>query len=380
MVTIVIQNRHNLAPIPSFSFFLLCLCLLLLFITGGCSKKAKIDHEKYAEFIQVQGASEAESPAQRMIAGPVSAQPAARMIHYDGFIRLRATDPPATLQTAADRVIACGGYVERMDETSAAFRVPVARFQAVFDETLKLGDVLKKSITVQDITESFQDTGLRLQIAEATRKKLMELLNKTTKEEEKLRLLREIHRLNEEIEQLINQKDTLSALASFSRLTLEILPRQEISRDEKPDDIREFEWIQSLSPFERDVAQQDEYLAFEVPKGMVPLDRKHLWVAESADGAVFWAHRRSNYPKGDTDFWFEAIKTRIEPEFTATVSNVGNFKLLRLMSRTTAPYVYLIGVHVVDDRLEMVEIYFPSTTQETRYWESVSQSIAGGAR
>lgn len=379
----MIKNRHNPAPVPDFTSILLYFCLLVLLAAGGCAKKMAAPYEPALEaqdavaeqkmFRQAEIAADMEET-------PPATGPASRMIYYNGFIRLKATDPPAILKTAADRVIAIGGYVERMDQATATFRVPVARFQAVFDDFLQLGDVMNKSITAQDITESFQDIMLRLQIAEATRKRLVELLNKAADEKEKLTLLGEIHRLNDQIEQMTHQRDTLSALASFSRLTLEAHPRREVSVDKRLEDVRDLQWIHSLSPFSTQVAEQGEYLSFEVPGGMVPLEKKRLWVAESADGAVFRAHRRNNYPRGNTDFWFEAIRTRIAPEFMSSVSTVGGFKMLRLMSRTRAPYVYLVGVHVSDDRLELVEVYFPSTAQEERYWDSISKSIAGGAR
>ena len=75
-------------------------------------------------------------------------------------------------------------------------------FQGVFDKILTLGQVLDKSITAQDITDSYNDVELRLKIAQATGRRLMVLLEKAETEKEKLKLLQEIQRINEKIERM----------------------------------------------------------------------------------------------------------------------------------------------------------------------------------
>lgn len=93
-------------------------------------------------------------------------QPAvARMVHYDGFARLRVT----RVEEGVDQVRAVaeglGGHVERVGSDSITVRVPVASFRAAFDQVLTLGEVLDKSLTAQDVTDAFTSVDLRLKTA-----------------------------------------------------------------------------------------------------------------------------------------------------------------------------------------------------------------------
>ena len=371
----------NSKPYPQIPIFI-ALLLLMICLGSGCAMQQTTRGTGNAASMEKAFAPKTEvyrpkGPSQMR---QTVQDPEERMIHYNGYLKLRATNPDDVIESAIQLATSAGGYVERRDSTTVTLRVPVARFNDTLARVEKLGDVLEKSVTVEDITDAFMDIDLRLKIAEKTRNRLMELLEKADTEEAKIKLLKEIQRLNEEIENLTNQKNTLSSLANYSRLTLALVPRQVFSGRSADDDVTEFKWIYSLSPFRRDIAMQGELLKFRTPKEMVALDKKDLWISESADGTIFWASRRLNNPKGNTDFWFEAIRYRLEPEFTKSeVKQLGNFKVLRLVQGDEQSYIYLVGVHADEKWIELVEVYFPSTDQETRYGEAVFDSIAKDA-
>jgi len=329
-----------------------------------------------------EGASKEEAPAKDDPGSTTSPDVKAtrRLIYYNGFARLRATDVDDTRNAVVQLATEAGGFVERLTGSSVTVRVPVDHFEAIFDQVLGLGDVLEKSTTAEDVTDAYTAVDLRLQTARATRDRLVALLARARTEAEKLQLLREIQRVTEEIDRLEAQIKTLASLASFSRITVEISAREALSARSSDEEIAEFRWIQALSPFRRDVSMQGKPLKMTVPEGMVALSANRSFVAESADGAVFWSSRRPNRPEGDTAFWLEALKTRLAPEFaTADVQTAGAFQLLRLVDRSDTPYRYLVGVRVDGDELELLEIYFPTEAHEKRYGEAVRASIAKGA-
>jgi hypothetical protein len=289
------------------------------------------------------------------------------------------TRPEDSLSDVTKLAIASGGYLERLSDTSVTVRVPVAKFRDVYTEVLKMGDVLGKSISAQDVTDAFLALDLRLASARATRDRLTELLAKAQTEAEKLQLLREIQRLTEEIDSLEVQTRTLSTLAAFSRITVEAVARQPGMMGEVVDDVAAFRWIRMLSPFRQDVLYSGKRLSFDPPGGMVQLALKHRFIAESADGAVFRAMRLKNRPRGDSAFWMEALKQRLEPEFaSAQELEAGEFRVLRLTERSDTPYQYLVGVRSRGRRLQVVEIYFPSSAQAERYEKAVLAVIAEG--
>lgn len=304
-----------------------------------------------------------------------------RKLHYNGYVKLRAIDPDEILNRAVEIAASAGGYVENRTLLAVTVRVPVARFDAIFKKMLALGPVLNKSVTVRDITDEYTDIELRLSLAREMQKRLTDLLAKAETEEEKLELLREIRRVNEEIEYLTTLMETLKSLADFSRVTVEVEPRQALETKTFTDDIAEFRWIHSLSPFRRDVSASGKKLEFEVPQEMVVLGKKGQWIAESADGAVFWACELENKPRGDTDFWFEAVKFRLGPEFESTEPDrAGKFRMLRLADRAKDSYIYLVGVCVEGDGLALVEIHYPSAAHEKRYGKRVIESITKGEK
>ena len=305
---------------------------------------------------------------------------AERMVHYDGWMRLRVTRVQDTLDAVAKLAEDVGGKVERMAGGSITVAVPVASFESSFAAMAELGDLLDKSITATDITDQFTSTELRLRTAETTRTRLQELLARATDENEKLQLLREIARLTEQIDLLQSQVKLLATLASFSRITIEALPRQAVGDGATRDEPWGLGWIQRLSPFRQDVVAAGKLLKLDTPEGFVALDLKQRFVAESADGAVLRTGKLLNDPVGDTEFWLEAMKQRMEPEFTSiSREDWGAFAVLRMEQGDEDPYVYFAAVSAEGKWLNLVEVYYPGTTQEERYGALVREAVEGSS-
>lgn len=369
----IISKKDNKTTI-AISLFLVLLCFEL-----GCyyaPKKLEAGYDSATGLKPPQYAKPAEAAASEK---PELSED--RKLHYNGYAKLRVTEMDEILNRVADLAAASGGYTEKRTSVLVTVRVPVSRFHSVFKEMLALGAVLQKSITVNDITEEYTDIELRLSLAKEMQKRLTDLLAKAETEEEKLELLREIRRVTEEIEYLTTLVEMLKSLAEYSRLTVEVEQRHAMGTNTGADDIAEFRWIHSLSPFRRDVWASGKKLEFEVPKEMVALDKKGRWIAESADGTIFWACKLENKPRGDTDFWFEALKYRLAPEFESSeLDRAGKFRILRLADRAKDSYIYLVGVRVEGDRLELVEVCYPSVAREKRYGKAILESISRGEK
>ena len=303
-----------------------------------------------------------------------------RMVHYNGYARLRSPKPQELIDQARALVIGAGGYVEQIREGNASFRVPAKEFHGLFKKILTLGDVLSKNITANDVTDSYSDIDLKLKIAKASRNRYIELLNQSDDEEEKLSLLKEISRLNESIEAMENMLKTLSSLAEFARLNLDVVGIEKKTASEEKPDILEFKWIHELSPFSRTNLESGEKLAFDPPKDMVPLGGKK-WIAESADGVVFWAYRKANVPVGDSNFWISAVKNRLESEFkSTTVKSAGQYISIRWESLSDKPYVYVLGLYASGRNLDVFEIYYPTLDHEKRFEAAITETLVKGSK
>ncbi|MGK0289340.1 MAG: hypothetical protein ACI86H_000777 [bacterium] len=305
----------------------------------------------------------------------------ARKIHYNGDISLRATKVNKVLEDSILLVRVAGGYIENRFKNRIVFRVPVKKFQTIYQKILKLGDVLKKSMTAVDVSQAFFSIQLRLNVTKKTKKRLLELLRKVKTEKEKLKLLKEIQRVTEELEYLQNQLKTLESLSNFSRLTLSVQPRIQFQRSSARSDIDGFYWIYNFSPSRRSVAYSGALLELKVPKGFVLLNKDDLWIVESADNSVFWASEKEVNPIGKTDFWFEVIQLRLKNEFQKTsTKKIGNYKLLRMVGFGDKPYIYWIAIQVVKEKLQIIEAFFPSVADEKKYQKEIIQSIKKGKR
>jgi hypothetical protein len=301
-----------------------------------------------------------------------------RKVHYDGWARIRASRTDELVDQISKLAIGAGGQVDSATPTRVTVRVPVARFQEIFDLVLKLGEVLDKSISAEDITEAYAALDLRLATARATRERLQTLLARAREETEKLEILQQIQRLTEEIDLMDAQIRMMASMAAFSQITVEAVPRQAVSERPSQEEVAGLEWLTHLSPFRRDVAASGRLFRFDVPAGFVALDEKHHFVAESADGATIWTCTLKNEPEGDSAFWIDAIKLRLGPEFASSeVLTEGSFLLLRLVDSGDPAYRYLVGVRARGDDLDLIEVYFPAAEQEERYQKAVFDAIAG---
>lgn len=303
-----------------------------------------------------------------------------RKVHYEGTIKLRATQPNKVLEQAVEWVRAAGGYVESLNAQRVVLQIPVARFRPVYDQILGLGEVLDKALSARDVTEEFLDVELRLAQAKATRDRLLALVQKTNDRKEKLRLLREVERLSTDIELLESQMARLRTLVDYSRLTLNVEGRKAFE-GRAPAELRGFEWINTLATVQRRPDRDASRFAMAVPAGMVELETTPLWSAASPDGVTLGTQQRGNQPKGATAFWVDALAWRLRDRFAQVEHKAaGDFAVLRLVSRDEPRFVYWLAIAAKEQKLFIAQAYFPSLELERRYETPVLASLSGGVK
>lgn len=314
-------------------------------------------------------------------AEPLRTQAAARMVQYTAALKLKVVNGTETLEKAANLNDSMGGYVESLVDSTLVLRVPVARFRELFAALLNLGEVIERSINAEDVTDAFAAMDLRAGILRASRDRLVTLLGRATTARQKLELLSEIDRLTQAIDQLEAAMTATASLAAYSRITLEAVARTlqlDSSANEK---IAVFRWIHALSPFDKSTAIGASRLKLDAPEGMLAIERDDdLWLAESADGAAIWASERDNEPRGSTEFWVEALRARLGPQYVESeVTDVGGFKVLRLIDeKNDTAYRYLVALRARGKKLQVVEVYFSSLAQEKRYAAAVQAVMQKG--
>lgn len=170
------------------------------------------------------------APAEKSVA--TDAVPAAdaprgpRLVIYRGNLTVLVPSVDEASARLASRVEALGGYVESQSGSSGSnnavvsLRVPAAHFKMLVDELGAFGQVTEKQLSASDVTRQVFDIELRLETAERSRQRLLDLLKTATKMEEILQIEGEVRRLTDEIEGMKGELRFLKDQVSMSTLTV----------------------------------------------------------------------------------------------------------------------------------------------------------------
>ncbi|MEJ7732322.1 MAG: DUF4349 domain-containing protein [Polyangiaceae bacterium] len=118
-----------------------------------------------------------------------------------------------------------GGFLSRRSDTQISIRVPVARFDDAIGRLEKMGDVVARNVTAEDVTEEFFDLDVRLKSSRAVRDRLEQLLQKAVKVEDSVLIERELTRVVGEIERIEGRMKFLRDRASYSTITVDFRAR-----------------------------------------------------------------------------------------------------------------------------------------------------------
>ena len=137
---------------------------------------------------------------------------------------------------------AIGGYLAVRNDAQITIRVPRERFDEALAQIEKLGDVLHRSITAEDVTDQFMDLEVRLKNARAVRDQLQALLAKAGVKDA-LEIEKELGRVTESIEQMEGKLKLLRDKIAFSTITVTFQP---VETQTVRDTTLPFPWLQDL--------------------------------------------------------------------------------------------------------------------------------------
>lgn len=113
-----------------------------------------------------------------------------------------------------------GGFLAKRNDVSVTIRVPVARFDDAVKRVEKIGDMLHRNVTAEDVTEEFRDLEVRLRSARAVQERLTQLLAKANKVEESVLIEKELDRVSGEIDRVEGRMKFLRDRAAYSTITV----------------------------------------------------------------------------------------------------------------------------------------------------------------
>jgi len=176
--------------------------------------------------------------------GTGTATKAAPMLIYTANYHLAVFETAKVIDAIQKLADEQGGYLVRRGDNNITVRIPSGKFRGVLGAISKLGDVLHREESVEDVTERFFDLQVRLKNARAVRQRLEALLLDAKDVKEALAVEKELARLTAEIESLAGKLKRMRELIAFSTITVQLEPRATDSVD--PNVRLPFPWLEQL--------------------------------------------------------------------------------------------------------------------------------------
>ena len=183
-------------------------------------------------------------PTAKATAGEVAAIRAPLLV-YTAQISIAVFEVEASLAQVEALGRELGGFLARREDRSITIRIPAARFDEAVKRLEKVGDMLHRNVTAEDVTEEFRDLEVRLKSAHAVQARLTELLAKATKVEESVMIERELDRVTGEIDRIEGRMKFLRDRATFSTITVTFAPKNKESLSQGPFRLPS-PWLQQL--------------------------------------------------------------------------------------------------------------------------------------
>lgn len=214
--------------------------LIALTSTLGCSEAREMKSVSRVagpgaaatkEAMPADAASGATEPARTAV--PASATP--RKILYSADLWIVVED----FHRAAGAVVALvqkyGGYIADSDVTGSPgsnrtatwkVRIPVDKFDPFLEAVVALGDLQRRQVHSQDVTEEFYDLQTRIKNKKVEEARLVKhLTDSTGKLEDILAVEREISRVREEVERMEGRIQLLTNLAELTTVSITVYER-----------------------------------------------------------------------------------------------------------------------------------------------------------
>lgn len=145
-----------------------------------------------------------------------------KKILFSAFLSL-TVEVPDTANSQIEKIAKkYNGYINEIGTYRTIIRVKSENLNNAIKEISELGKVLSKNISGQDVTEEYLDYKIRLENAEKSRERYLELLSKAENVEAALKVEKELERLNETIDLFKGKMNRIDHLSEYSTITINL--------------------------------------------------------------------------------------------------------------------------------------------------------------
>jgi hypothetical protein len=136
-----------------------------------------------------------------------------------------------------------GGYLLTREDRAITIRVPREHFANALAQVEKLGDVVHRQVSAEDVTDEYVDVQIRLQNARALRDRLEHLLQNATVTEA-VNIEKQLAAATEDIERMEGRLKLLRERVAFSTIAVAFQP--ESARPVRGTALLPFPWMKDL--------------------------------------------------------------------------------------------------------------------------------------
>lgn len=280
-----------------------------------------------------------------------------------------------------------GGYLVSSARGNMKMKVPVQKADEFIKSAGNVGKVSDFRISAEDLTDTITDLAVRLDNLRKLRTRLTELLNKTQKVEEILKVEKELNRVTTEIERIDAQLQNNRNRVAFVTFDVAVIVEHGAMPDGTPEAVKRFAFLKKL--VSGNPGDEDEPLFdLAVPGVLVPVTGGNSgsgFSATTSDDCLLRTWEVEVPEESKLEFWrdlyckalkslygFDQVKV-----FPAKFNGLEAFRITA--ERTTAKgiehYFAVISVkRCWNDHLQIVEFFGPSTAF-AKYEKEISRAV-----
>ena len=309
------------------------------------------------------------SPDQEAVEETVSVE---RKKSFRAGCVLKTADAELALTNIGKIIKRHDGYIDSVNGRTVILKVPSFNLHAAFEEIKGEGETVSEYMEAEDVTEDFYDLDGRIKLFIKSRARLSTLLEYERDIDKKLKILKEIKRIDDELERLKNLLSQLENRIKYSEITVDIVPYNEY----EPDRQIPFRWIENLDPHNCSVKEVFRQLKIDLPEDFAVLGNKRYFHGETAGGTLIRIGSVRNIPEGDEDFWQNALLFYLKNHYdSAEKSDSGNVKGVVFFPKGKNSFRYYAGTCIKGPLLYIVEVYYPDEESYESYKDRIDGSL-----
>lgn len=297
-------------------------------------------------------ASDSYAEPESQAASPVLNNPD-NSLFYQGWIRSEHKNPDSLLNLAEDMAKHWGGASQNRSMGHLSLQIPPAYFDSLYVGLQKLGPVLSKNRTAVNLGDEIQSNDMSRKICQKSLARIQQILAAAKSDEERIRLLKEMQRLRNQLEALEGRSRTLAAMVQMSQLDYDVAELKEEINPLPQSELKSMLWLYPWTHGQEIDTEDwsDHFYPFKAPKlapeFLVRLSPAkaglHKWT--SATGSRIDWIQRANNPRGDLDFWQKLLSSKSSTQ--GLWEKWGNWSALRIPAKSPRDpqEIYLLKVH-----------------------------------